>query len=337
MWHGARVMGGQPMENPPTSPLTAKGTGPWSRASCPATTTSLPSTANSSSYPRRSSGVSQTPQTSFVEKVCIFEAPCPGFAGQGDVCPEFGETEAETAEKVCLELCKKPRVKYTNNLPQLSPALGSSRSCPQLPEEQICTGSYPGGRKAQSLGSSHAFHNPPCPRGLQQRPGALGARAGPDFGVPLPHGSPGGGVQRTCLCCKMSCSVSLRGTQLLHMPARSAASAGSHPGTGTGGGCAPPKSISFSIAPTAEGTCLKVEPEIARLALHRGWQGCELGRGTGTDCSSGNFPGSSCGSGRCGDGAVSMQTQPPDCGSAPLSPVRLGLNRGPAQSRRGQR
>lgn len=126
-------------------------------------------------------------------------------------------------------------------------------------------------------------------------------------------------MQRTWLCCKMNCSVSLRGTQLLHIPARSAASAGSHPGSGTGGGRTPPGSISFSIVPTAEGTCLKVEPEIARLALHRGWQGCRLGRGTGTDCSSGNFPGSSCGSGRCGDGAVSMQTQPRGCGSAPLS------------------
>lgn len=140
-------------------------------------------------------------------------------------------------------------------------------------------------------------------------------------------------MQRTCLCRKMSCSVSLRGTELLHIPACSAAPAGIHPGTGTGtgGGCAPPESISFSIAPTAEGTCLKVEPEIARLALHRGWQGCRLGRGTGTDCSSGNFPGSSCGSGRCGDGAVSTQTQPLDCGSAPLSP-EAGLTRGAAQS-----
>lgn len=126
-------------------------------------------------------------------------------------------------------------------------------------------------------------------------------------------------MQRTCLCCEMNCSVSPGGTELLHIPARSAASAGSHPGTGTGGGCTPPESISFSIVPTAEGTRLKVEPEIARLALHRGWQGCRLGRGTGTDCSSGNFPGSSCGSGRCGDGAISMQTQRWDCRSAPLS------------------
>lgn len=134
-------------------------------------------------------------------------------------------------------------------------------------------------------------------------------------------------MQRTWLCCKMNCSVSLRGTQLLHIPARSAASAGSHPGSGTGGGRTPPGSISFSIVPTAEGTCLKVEPEIARLALHRGWQGCRLGRGTGTDCSSGNFPGSSCGSGRCGDGAVSMQTRP-GAADQPLSAVGLGLTQG---------
>lgn len=278
-------------------------------------TTSLPSRANTppAPVPGGALGYPRLHRHHLVEKVCIFEAPCPRFAGQGDVCPEFGETEAET---VCHELCKKPRVKYTNNLPQLPPALGFSCSCPQLLEELICTGSYPGGRKAQSLGASHAFHNLSFPQGLQQRPGTLGARAGPDFRVPLPHHSPGGGVQRTCLCCKMNCSVSLRGTQLFHIPARSAASASSHPGTGMGGERTPPESISFSIAPTAEGTCLKVEPEIARLALHRDWQGCRLGKGTGTDCSSGNFPGSSCRSGRCRDGAVSV---PPDCGSAPLS------------------
>lgn len=38
-------------------------------------------------------------------------------------------------------------------------------------------------------------------------------------------------MQRTCLCCEMNCSVSLEGTELFHIPARSAASAGSHPGT----------------------------------------------------------------------------------------------------------
>lgn len=141
-------------------------------------------------------------------------------------------------------------------------------------------------------------------------------------------------MQRTCLYCKMNCSVTLRGTQLLHIPACSAASAGSHPGTGTGGGCTAPESISFSIAPTAEGTCLKVEPEIARLALRRGWQGCRLGRGTGTDCSSGNFPGSSCGSGRCRDGAFSMQTQPRTA-DQPLSALKLGLTWGPSTEQEG--
>lgn len=97
-------------------------------------------------------GIPRLRRHHLVEKVCTFEAPCPGFAGQGDVCPEFGETEAETADKVCLELCKKPRVKYGNNLPQLPPAPGSSCSCPQLLEELIPAGNYPGGRKHRAWG-----------------------------------------------------------------------------------------------------------------------------------------------------------------------------------------
>lgn len=82
-------------------------------------------------------------------------------------------------------------------------------------------------------------------------------------------------MQRTWLCCKMNCSVSLRGTQLLQIPSCSAAATGSRPGTGTGGGCTHPGSISFSIVPTAEGTCLKVEPEIARLRAASGLAGLQ--------------------------------------------------------------
>lgn len=39
-------------------------------------------------------------------------------------------------------------------------------------------------------------------------------------------------MQRTWLCCKMNCSVSLGGTQLLQISARFATSSGSHPGDG---------------------------------------------------------------------------------------------------------
>lgn len=146
-------MGGQPEENPPAAFLTAKGTRPWSRACCPAMTTSLPSRANTppAPFPGGALGYPRLHRHHLVE-VCIFEALCPGFAGQGDVCPEFGETEAETADKVRLELCKTPRVKYINKLPRFPPAPGSSCFCPQLLEELICTGSYPGGRKAEPGG-----------------------------------------------------------------------------------------------------------------------------------------------------------------------------------------
>lgn len=206
MWHGAGVRGGQPGENPPISSLTAKGTRPWSRASSPAMTTSLLSRPP---VPGGALGCHRLHRHHLVQKVCTFGFP--GFAGQGDVCPEFGETEAETADKVCPELCKKPRVKYTNNLPQLPPIQGSS--CLQLLEELICAGSYPGRRKAQSLGASHAFHTPSCPGGCSR-----------DLGLSVPgqggfRGPTATSQPRTCLCSKMNCSVSLGGTQLLHIPA----------------------------------------------------------------------------------------------------------------------
>lgn len=67
MWQGAGVMGGQPVENPPTSFLIAKGTRPWSRMSGPSMTTSLPSRANAPPAPVLGGplGYSKTPQTSF--------------------------------------------------------------------------------------------------------------------------------------------------------------------------------------------------------------------------------------------------------------------------------
>lgn len=125
MRNRAGVMGGQgtACRESPTSFLTAKRIHPWGRASSPAITTSLPSRANIPPAPV-SGGILGYPRLCrhHLVKVCTFEALCPGFAGRGDVCPEFGETEAETADKVCLELRKKPRVKYINNLPQLPPA-----------------------------------------------------------------------------------------------------------------------------------------------------------------------------------------------------------------------
>lgn len=171
--------GGQPVENPPSSFLTAEGTRPWSRASSPAMTASLPSRANTSPVfapvPGGALGSPTLHRHHLVEKVCTFEAPCPEFAGQGDLCPEIGETEAETADKVCLELCKKPRVKYTNNFPQLPPAQSSSCSCLQLREELICTGSYPGEQKHRAWGLPTPSINPSCPRGLSV-PGQAGFR-----------------------------------------------------------------------------------------------------------------------------------------------------------------
>lgn len=50
-----------------------------------------------------------------------------------------------------------------------------------------------------------------------------------------------------------------------------------------------------------------------------------FGRGTGIDCSSGNFPAGACGSSRCRAGVVSGQIQPGDCGSAALGPQPQGL------------
>lgn len=44
----------------------------------------------------------------------------------------------------------------------------------------------------------------------------------PGFQAPAAYtaaaGSPGGGVQRTWLCCRMNCSVSLQGSQLFQIP-----------------------------------------------------------------------------------------------------------------------
>lgn len=44
---------------------------------------------------------------------------------------------------------------------------------------------------------------------------------------------------------------------------------------GTGMGCTHPGSVSFSIIPAAEGTCLKVDPEIARLCAAAGLAGLQ--------------------------------------------------------------
>lgn len=57
-----------------------------------------------------------------------------------------GETEAEAADKVCLELCHQPRVKSGNSAsPQLLPA-------PSCLEELVPTGSLSWGKKAEAGG-----------------------------------------------------------------------------------------------------------------------------------------------------------------------------------------
>jgi len=147
---------------------------------------------------------------------------------------------------------------------------------PRLLEQLVPPGSVSGGKKAERLGTSR-----PCPHPLPPRLMPPGCSTGPRLSVPGRPGpqssgsSPGTGVRRTGLCCRMSCSALPRGTRLLQIPARSATSAGSHPGTGTGRGRAHPGSVSLSIVPTAEGTRLKVEPERARLCAAPGLVGLQ--------------------------------------------------------------
>lgn len=94
-----------------------------------------------------------------------------------------GETEAAAAAKVCLELCEKPRVKY------------SSKTPPQLP--------------LRGAGGSPALPNPPAVLGCSSDAGSLcRGRAGPRVGLlPPARQRLGGGAQRTRLCCKVSRSV----------------------------------------------------------------------------------------------------------------------------------
>lgn len=107
--------------------------------------------------------------------------------------------------------------------------------------------------------------------------------------------------------------------------ARSAASAGSRLGTGTGRGCTHPRSISFSIVPTAEGTCLKVEPEIARLCAASGLAGLQgLAGGQAPTAAVGTFQPAPAGVddgetepfwGRPSPGSVVWLSQPPAAGA----------------------
>lgn len=209
--------------------------------------------------------------------------------------------------------------------------LGSSCSCPQLPEELVPPGSMSWGKNAERLGAPWPCRNHLLPW-PQHRPRALCASAGRGFGLPLPtQGSLRGGVQRTQLCCKMNRSISLRGSSG-SLPAL-------RPGMGTGRGCTHPRSIAFSIVPTAEGTCLKVEPEIAQRCAASGLAGLQgLAGGQAPTAAVGTFQPAPAGAASAememfwgrqsyfgADVAVLGQMQPRDCGSAPLSPQPWGL------------
>lgn len=92
----------------------------------------------------RACGVSQTSLMPFGEAGLYIQSAVP-LQRVVDA-PVVGETEAEAADKACLELCHQPRVKCGNpTSPQLPPA-------PSCLEELVPINSLSWGKKAEAGG-----------------------------------------------------------------------------------------------------------------------------------------------------------------------------------------
>lgn len=130
----------------PTSFLIAKGTCPWHRVFGPAVTTEatrLPSRANPPQTPVLGGlvGYPRPHRRRLGKNAHTSGAPHPRFAGEGDGCSLFGETEAEAADKVCLTRSQGLNTAINHPLSSLLPPAACREHV--LGEESRAAGGFP--------------------------------------------------------------------------------------------------------------------------------------------------------------------------------------------------